>query len=419
LCSTSWATSWVAHWGHALDPDIQTIQAEELPMLGVEADQAFRSSLEFEDIWRRELAQSGLARASLVRALMQFVRRQDILGLLLLFALNSALQNVVTIFLIDTALGYVHWLHHNRNSISEVQDSGATPALWVMVAFSGAPLVSVLMGTATTHQLRRVSQRLVGALQVAVYRKVQRLPACSPDPSCGQGWQQADPVQLLNHDIHQNIRELTKTSCTCIVSILTICCLLAIMFARLSMAACVALFTALPLIGVVMTCASYSHTCLVLLQEKEDRRLAVLKEFLTCIRTVKCYAWEGAVECRVRALREQEIFTLGRFGVVIGALIGTLVQLPSLLTLGALAGYCLLNGTAGTEVVFFCLQILAALRNNVHAFGTSSAQMSQPGPHYTGSKPSSRGLKLCGCRASRLHLGCSLGRRPVIIRDGC
>jgi len=334
------------------------VSLEAVPQLGRQADLSYFSALEFEKVWAQEVAERGLTGASILRVLLRFVGVNHLASLLFTFALRGTLQNIISILLVDVSLGYIHWLHFAYATNMAVPGNLVAPILLSVMAFSGIPLGTMLISTIATHHVREVNQRLSGALQLAVHRKAQRLPACARPSE-----PQVDSLQL------------TQAVCACTVSVLTIVGLLVIIWMHMTIAVCVSLLTALPLVCLVLACMCFAHSYLGTLQERSDQRRGLLKELLSTIRMVKSYAWESIAESRVTRVREEELGALKSYCGYLGCLVGAAVQMPSLLLLSALAGHCYLYGAADVEVVFVCLQVLSVLRNTVHQLAASSAQL--------------------------------------------
>ena len=67
----------------------------------------------------------------------------------------------------------------------------------------------------------------------------------------------------------------------------------------------------MPVIGILTAKMGTSQTQAL---KQTDTRVSLLSSFLTAIKTVKYYAWEGAMKERVESEREREIERLKRFG---------------------------------------------------------------------------------------------------------
>eukprot|EP00931_Biecheleriopsis_adriatica_P095910 TRINITY_DN6955_c0_g1_i1.p1 TRINITY_DN6955_c0_g1~~TRINITY_DN6955_c0_g1_i1.p1 ORF type:complete len:1671 (-),score=374.71 TRINITY_DN6955_c0_g1_i1:75-5087(-) len=389
--AVSWASPWVAKWGQDTDSQpasLTKIKASALPQMGGKELQARESAELFEKLWTEEVKNVGEQRANLGKVIMKLYTVKTMLYLMLISGLQITISQVYSVFLIQQALEYFHWLqafHREQGYMPDLR----VPLLSAIVVFSVLPFSTIILSSINNSIACRLDQRLCGGLSIALFRKAQRLPCTKLQEAQQQEGHdeevhkasggaivmpQADLMTLINYDVNTNLQGCYQQLCTCVNACISLCVLMVLLWSRLRLATLCAAAVAVPVIFFSLaTKACLSHA-MFKLEDCMDRRIATLREVLFGIRVVKCYAWEEAMEEKVGNLRREEVKCLASFFRILGIFVGLMLTFPRLLVLSGIWGYSAIYGHHNVANIFTVMQILASLTGTCDLLTKSMAR---------------------------------------------
>lgn len=371
----SWLTlSWGTHWLSKLTSQPEgfvKLRPDDLGPVADPDDSTQACHRSFEEVWRAEIAEKGLANASLKRALFQFVGYPKMMTITLIVIVLQAMNYIGSFIVMDVCLGYVEWVASRREKEPHAKFQLAAPSVMMICAYTVVPLSTMALVSLLQLMDRRIDMRNEAALGMMVYDKAQRLPSWLRQheedravskvnfsaPHYGRG-KDIDVVQLIVVDVKQNCSALASTlsSVICLPVFLTVVAI--VTWQHLGTALLFALLGMVPVAAILRSFILRLKDCLFEVHAVMDRRLARLQEVLLNIRIVKTYSWEEACEADLVAIRKEEIRQQVHASIFIG-LIGTTVMLtPRLLSLSTLISRMWAYGDVHQHLIFVTLQIL-------------------------------------------------------------
>jgi len=382
--AVSWASPWVARWGHSTNAALTKIKANELPQMGNKEYQARECAELFERLWKEEVESVGELKASLGRVIIKIYSVKTMLYLMLILGLQITLSQVYSVFLIQYALDYFHWLQAFEAQHG-IRPDMRTPLLTAIVVFSALPFSNVVLSSINNSISCRLDQRLCGGLSIALFRKAQRLPCSKLQAEKQDGHDQdaakatggavhmphADLMTLINYDVNGNLQGCYQQLCLCMNSTMSLAILMVLLWGRLRLATLCAAACAVPVVFFSLAMSAGLGHSMFKLQECMDKRISTLREVLFGIRVVKSYAWEEAMEGKIGALRHDEVQSLTRYYHYLGAFVGVFLSFPRLLILSGLWGYSAIYGHHDVATIFTCMQILSSLKGTCDLFTRS------------------------------------------------
>lgn len=385
----SWASNWVARWGHAGDPSHTKIKPDDLPQMGGKEQQAHECAKLFQQLWADEVQQEGLEKASVYSVIVKMWGITTMIWLIIVLGLQQMITNLYTVILIEHAMNYFIWLQQMRYAHPEYQVSLTVPILCVIIIFSSVPFLNCLLSSIAHNIARRLDQRVSGALCVAVFQKAQRLPASFLQSQESQkkdgdgeqsGSQPVDMMQLIGYDIMGNLQGAyfqVCMLCTCFSACVIFTVLL---WLRLKHATFVALAVSIFVLILMVTICGKMAESYGSMSTAADQRVQAVREVLQGIRIVKCYAWEEAMEAKILRMRDVELNHLGWFFHRLGLLNAVAMMFPRALVISALAAYCVMYGMHSVSNIMVCMQILYFLKASCEgvAIAMGRAVMIQP-----------------------------------------
>mmetsp|Transcript_8378 Transcript_8378/g.14889 ORF Transcript_8378/g.14889 Transcript_8378/m.14889 type:complete len:1637 (+) Transcript_8378:146-5056(+) len=381
--AVSWASPWVARWGHSQNAALTKIKADDLPQIGSKELQARQSAELFEKLWKEEIQRVGEANANLGRVIIQIYTVRTMLYLMAVLAIQITLSQVYSVFLIQEALSYYHYLQAYQEEHGEMPDMRA-PLLLAIAVFSALPFSNILLSSINNSISCQLDQRLCGGLSIALFRKAQRMP-CSKLVVEKEGHDeevlkatngavsmpQADLMTLINYDVNTNLQGCYQQLCMFVNSAVSVFILMVLLWCRLRLATLCAAAVAVPVVFFSLAMSAGLGHSMFKLQECMDKRITTLREVLFGIRVVKCYAWEEAMEDKIALLRREEVRCLSVYYHYLGAFVGTFLSFPRLLILSGIWGYSAIYGHHDVATIFTCMQILSSLKGNCDLFTRS------------------------------------------------
>ncbi|CAE7869902.1 ABCC4, partial [Symbiodinium microadriaticum] len=97
--AVSWASPWVAKWGHSQDAALTKIKPGDLPQVGGREMQAKECSDIFEKMWNEEVETMGELHASLARVIIRIYTIKTMLCLMLVLALQIIVSQAYSVYL--------------------------------------------------------------------------------------------------------------------------------------------------------------------------------------------------------------------------------------------------------------------------------------------------------------------------------
>jgi len=381
--AVSWASPWVARWGHSQDAAFTKIKASDLPQVGGKEMQSRECASYFEKLWKEEADRVGEFKASLARVIIKIYGLRTMLYLMFIMALQIVVTQIYSVYLVQKALSYFQWVQNYYQQHGILPDL-REPLFMAMAVFSALPISNIVLSSINNYVSCRLDQKLCGGLCLALFRKAQRLP-CAKLNADAEGHDeevnkatgglvhmiQADLMTLINYDVNVNMRGCYTELCQCLNSTISMVILMILLWNRLRMATFWALAVAIPMVfGSMATSAGLGHA-LFRLQECMDKRVSTLREILFGIRVVKCYAWEEAMQMRISGMRKEEVRSITRYYGFLGIFVGIFLTFPRLLILAGIWGYAAIYGHHDVSTIFTCMQILSNLKNNCDLFTKS------------------------------------------------
>eukprot|EP00930_Biecheleria_cincta_P039308 TRINITY_DN27030_c0_g1_i1.p1 TRINITY_DN27030_c0_g1~~TRINITY_DN27030_c0_g1_i1.p1 ORF type:complete len:1533 (+),score=247.93 TRINITY_DN27030_c0_g1_i1:55-4653(+) len=377
--AVSWASPWVARWGHSLNAALTKISAEELPQLGFRVDQANSSADEFERAWAEEALKGE--KASVRNAILKMWPKYKLWIAAGAFVGQILVGQLYSIFLVRFSLMKMYQMQAWISEHPFEERHMTEQMLVAIIAFTIYPVGNIFVASLANSICVQLDQRMCGGLAVALFRKGQRLPSTSsaPNQTSSEG-AKVDLQTLLNHDIFDCLQGSFENFCMCISGAFSVMFLLVLMAMQLRLATLFALGIVVPcvIIGVVFG-AAIGNT-MVGLQQATDMRVRYLREVLLGIRVVKCYGWELAMQKRLAELRGAEVTSLKYYWTWTGVLTNVIMVFPRLLIFGGLWGYTVIYGVHDVATIFTSLQILACLRGSCEIFISSLARIAAVSP---------------------------------------
>lgn len=381
--AVSWASPWVARWGHSQDAAMTKIRASDLPQVGGKEMQARECAALFEKLWKEEVDRCGEFKASLARVIIKIYGLRSMFYLMLIMALQIVVSQVYSVYLVQKALGYFQWVQNYWQEHGILPDL-REPLFMAMAVFSALPMSNILLSSINNHVSCRLDQRLCGGLSLALFRKAQRLP-CAKLNADAEGHDeevnkatggivhmiQADLMTLINYDVNTNMQGCYTWLCMCVNSTISVVILMILLWNRLRMATFWAIAVAFPMVFFSMAMSAGLGHAMFRLQECMDKRISTLREVLFGIRVVKCYAWEEAMQRRISQMRKEEVRSITRYYSFLGIFVGIFLTFPRLLILAGIWGYSAIYGHHDVATIFTCMQILSNLKNNCDLFTKS------------------------------------------------
>mmetsp|Transcript_132984 Transcript_132984/g.384568 ORF Transcript_132984/g.384568 Transcript_132984/m.384568 type:complete len:1644 (+) Transcript_132984:126-5057(+) len=376
----SWATQWVARWGHG---GSLKIKPDDLPQMGDRENQSRECARSFDRLWREELAQNGEQLGSLFRVIVRMWTRKSMVALMVILGIQMMLHNLYTVVLVEHSVKYFVWLQGERNAHPGDPVSLTIPLIMVILIFSAAPGLNMVLTSMSQHIARRLDQRVTGALSVAIFEKAQRLPlshlqpASSDDrsPLSGDGTpktevaQPADMMQLIGFDIYQSLQGSFFQVCSAGNSFIACIVLSIMLWMRLGRATLVAVGVAMFVLFVLVVIAGKLGATYEQIGAITDRRVQAVREMLVGIRVVKCYGWEEAMDDKISTLRKKELGMLETYWYCLGAILGVVIVFPRALVISALAAYSAMYGSHSVANILVCMQILYGLKASCETLG--------------------------------------------------
>lgn len=381
--AVSWASPWVARWGHSQDAAMTKIRASDLPQVGGKEMQARECAEMFEKLWKEEVDRCGEFKASLARVIIKIYGIRTMFYLMLIMALQIVVSQVYSVYLVQKALSYFQWVQNYWQEHGILPDL-REPLFMAMAVFSALPMSNILLSSINNHVSCRLDQRLCGGLSLALFRKAQRLP-CAKLNADAEGHDeevnkatggivhmiQADLMTLINYDVNTNMQGCYTWLCMCVNSTISVVILMILLWNRLKMATFWAIAVAFPMVFFSMAMSAGLGHAMFRLQECMDKRISTLREVLFGIRVVKCYAWEEAMQRRISQMRKEEVRSITRYYSFLGIFVGIFLTFPRLLILAGIWGYSAIYGHHDVATIFTCMQILSNLKNNCDLFTKS------------------------------------------------
>lgn len=389
--AVSWASPWVAKWGHSQDAALTKIKPGDLPQVGGREMQAKECSDIFEKMWNEEVETMGELHASLARVIIRIYTIKTMLCLMLVLALQIIVSQAYSVYLVQKALSYFHWVqvyHEEHGVLPDLRE----PLLIAIVVFSALPLSNIVLSSINNHISCRLDQRLCGGLSLALFRKAQRLPSAKlqvdqekdEETAKNSGalihMMQADLMTLVNYDVNTNLQGFYVQLCMCVNSTISVIVLLILLWNRLGLATLCAAAVAVPVVWLSLWMSAGLGHASFKMQECMDKRVSLLREVLFGIRTVKCYAWEDAMFHRISNSRREEVRSLTRYYGYLGVFVGLFLSFPRLLILSGVWGYSAIYGHHDVATIFTCMQILSNLKSNCDLFTKSLGRAIVIGP---------------------------------------
>jgi len=391
--AVSWASPWVARWGHSQDAALTKIKPGDLPQVGGKEMQAHECCSLFERMWKEEVEIWGELNASLSRVIIRIYTIKTMLYMMLILALQIIVSQAYSVYLVQKALSYFQWVQTYYEEHGVPPDL-REPLLVAIAVFSALPLSNILLSSINNHVSCRLDQRLCGGLSLALFRKAQRLPSNKLQVEEGKDEEaakesgasgfvhmmQADLMTLINYDVNTNLQGFYVQLCMCVNSTISVVVLLFLLWNRLRMATLCAAAVAVPVVWLSLWMSAGLGHATFKMQECMDKRVSLLREVLFGIRTVKCYAWEDAMFHRISKSRNEEVRSLTRYYGYLGVFVGLFLSFPRMLILSGVWGYSAIYGHHDVATIFTCMQILSNLKSNCDLFTKSLGRAIVIGP---------------------------------------
>jgi len=366
----SWGTVWISWWGSSNDAAFTRVKAEELPQLGNREYQAWYTFQKFKQLWNQEKEQYG-PRRSLLRTIFKLWGPWPLIKLLLVGWMLMTVSNLYGMYLISTSLTYYSNLQKQIATNPEQPIKIAIPIIVAILAFNVTPVFTAVLDSINFNTQRRLDQSFRGALIMAVFEKGQRLPSNYLQPQLKKdrmhGKEEelppiADMTMLIDADINANIAGCYAAVTDCINTVISLVAFTALLFTRLKWATCVAFGITIPMLMLAAYLGNLMRYFYLQIQRVADNRIRCCRELLFGIRVVKSYAWEEAMEERIRAFRKRELKSLHKYWIFMGLMGTQAMVFPRLIVICSLWVYQVAYGTHDVANIYVCIHLLNCLK---------------------------------------------------------
>eukprot|EP00929_Paragymnodinium_shiwhaense_P053587 TRINITY_DN26835_c0_g2_i1.p1 TRINITY_DN26835_c0_g2~~TRINITY_DN26835_c0_g2_i1.p1 ORF type:complete len:1687 (+),score=385.59 TRINITY_DN26835_c0_g2_i1:83-5143(+) len=384
--SISWATPWITRWGAISDCKVK---ASELGEAGDPDDEASRSFVNFDRIWKADLEARGDEHCNLYRVLFNFSTWQKTAIVAMSTAGYNALQYLGPTFAVEWLLNFIAWMAEEKmkEGTDQVPLEDADlllPTIVTVLLFAGIPMSMAFCNTITYLVNVRLNIRMQSALVAAVYRKAHRLPAiCSYDLSdtsqkevneeqlakAGgasaekRGEQKYNLTQLVNRDISGFLIGLQENVSKMIALIPILFVLLFLLSFKLKSGTIAPLLSMAIIWTLAGACIKRYLLRLRWSQEVGADRQNFFQEVMFGIRVMKSYAWEDAGLANLEGLRRKELRHVWWFFFWTGGMVSLLMFFPRLVIMSSLSGYVYLFGhDIKVTDLFVMIQLLHAFK---------------------------------------------------------
>ncbi|KAK2853475.1 hypothetical protein Q5P01_006136 [Channa striata] len=312
-------------------------------------DEADTSGERLQRLWDEEVANVGLEKASLVRAIVRFQRTRLILSVLVgVFAMVSAF------------LGPAILVYQILRYVEDPMDSSVSRGVGLCFGlftteFSKAFLISLLWAVNL-----RTAVRLKGAFSSVAFQKVISLRAHS-------GISMGEMINVLTNDGHRLFEAVLFASFLLSTPVLFIACIIYACYV-LGPTALMGVFIYIIFVPIQLFMAKLINRFRWKAMLMTDSRVRTMNEILSSIKLIKMYAWEDSFEKKIAGLRKTEKNHLQMVSYVQNANNSITSIIPTLATvvtfiLHTSLGFSLTTPDAFTTIAIFnsmrfCLALL-------------------------------------------------------------